>query len=144
MQCVSISSSLLTAGLLSSSPSHFTLCRIAYHQIGFGFVSAAPNLFQLLPIYVLHLVDTELQQFSRCVGSPVECKVRRKLSMSVAGCRPGTGNPRFDQNVSNSSTVVIPRDKHKFVAVNLQRIQSDTSGAHRGGGCSPAHPYHKE
>jgi hypothetical protein len=33
--------------------------------------------------------------------SPVECKVRRISSMSVACCTSGTGNAKFDQNVSN-------------------------------------------
>ena len=45
--------------------------------------------------------------------------------MSVAGWRSGTGNAKFDQNVSDSFRVVIARDKHKLVAVNLQRTQID-------------------
>lgn len=139
MQCVSISPSLLTAGLLSSSlsSSHFTLFAVLH------IIKLALDLCQLLPVYMLHLTDTELQQFSRHVGSPVQWKVRRKSSTSGAGYRSGTGNAKFDQNESNSSRVVIARNKHKLVAVNLQRIQIDTSGAHRGegwGGCSPAHP----
>ena len=52
--------------------------------------------------------------------------------MSVAGCGSGSGNAKFDQNVSNSVRVVIPRDKHKLIAVSLQRIQIDTLRAHRG------------
>jgi len=123
MQCVCISPSLLTAVLLSSSSSsHFTPFA-ALHIIKLALV-----MFLLLPVYMLHSIDTEFQQFSRCVGSPVEWatrKVRRKSSVSVSGWRSGTGNAKFDQNVSNSFRVVIPRDKHKLVAVNLQRIQID-------------------